>query len=203
MHNVADIIFIDNQDSFTYNLVDELEKLDHNVIVYRNSVEVDVVKHKLELLISDKTECVLFFSPGPGTPSNSPIMSEMLKAFVGKLPVIGVCLGHQAIAEHFGGTVGLAGETVHGKSSIIECSNHAIFSGLPSNLTVARYHSLVATTVPTNLSVIGHYNQMPMAFIDEEKQILGFQFHPESILTTQGSKLLEQSINYLIKESCK
>ncbi len=203
MHNVADIIFIDNQDSFTYNLVDELEKLNHNVIVYRNSVEVDVLKSKLEALISENSECILFFSPGPGTPSKSPIMSTMLRAFVGKLPIIGVCLGHQAIAEHFGGTVGLAGETVHGKSSIIECNNHPIFSGLPDNLTVARYHSLVATTVPSNLEVIGHYKEMPMAFIDEKNQILGFQFHPESILTTLGSKLLEQSINYLIKESCK
>ena len=198
---MANIVFIDNQDSFTYNLVDELEKLNHKVTVYRNTVSKQTIESKVFELQKAGQSVILFFSPGPGTPSDSPCMSDLLKSLSGVVPIFGVCLGHQAIAEYFGGKVGLAGETVHGKSSVIQCEAHPIFDGLPRNLTVARYHSLVATSVPDNLMVIGHYNNMPMAFIDENNRILSFQFHPESILTTLGAKLLEQSINYLLKES--
>ncbi len=193
------IIFIDNQDSFTYNLVDELEKLDLNVVVFRNTVKQSVIVEKIQSSFKSDSATILFFSPGPGKPSDIPCMNNLLNAYAGKLPILGVCLGHQAIAEHFGGKVGLAGETIHGKASIIECKEHPIFVGLPKALTVARYHSLKATFVPKNLNVIGHFNDMPMAYIDESRRILGFQFHPESILTTHGTKLLEQSINHLIR----
>ena len=111
--------------------------------------------------------------------------------------MLGICLGHQALVEYYGGTVGRAGETVHGKTSLIELDEHPVFANLPRPFAVARYHSLMATSVPDSLQVIARYQHIPMAIFHAEHQVLGFQFHPESILTTKGKPLLAQSLAYL------
>jgi anthranilate synthase component 2 len=126
-------------------------------------------------------------------------MPELISLCAGKFPMLGICLGHQALVEHYGGVVGRAGETVHGKTSIIELSNHPVFGALPKQFPVARYHSLMATEVPNSLQVIAAYQHIPMAIVHEEHKALGYQFHPESILTTLGKPLLKQSLDYLMK----
>jgi anthranilate synthase component 2 len=193
------IVFLDNQDSFTYNLVDELKSLNFDVTVYRNTVSANTILETIDEIKSSGEIPVLFLSPGPGKPSDSVCMMTLLKTLAGNIPIIGVCLGHQAIAEHFGAEVVLAGETVHGKSSIVDCNNHPIFEGLGPKMNVARYHSLAVKALPENLTVIANYKHIPMAIADDEKKIIGFQFHPESILTTQGSELLRQTVRYLTK----
>lgn len=196
---MANVIFVDNQDSFTYNIVDELKKLNHNVVVYRNTVSTETITSQIDSKISEGTPVVLFFSPGPGKPSEVPLMTSLLDRYKGKIPVIGVCLGHQAITEYYGGSVDIAGETVHGKSSKMTIQQHPIFNTMPNPLVIARYHSLVAKRVPATLTIIGQLESMPMALINEEDRVLGFQFHPESVLTTNGTTLLKQSIEYLLR----
>jgi len=191
---------LDNQDSFTYNLVEELKSLDFDVEVYRNTVPSEFIIEKIEASIEAQQKPVLFLSPGPGTPSQSICMTELLIYAVGKLPIIGVCLGHQAIAEYYGGKVKLAGETVHGKASSISIKSHKIFEDFGNAIQVARYHSLVVDELPASLDVIGQYQDLVMAIINEKDKVLGLQFHPESILTTQGSALIGNSINYLTEK---
>ena len=142
---------------------------------------------------------LLFLSPGPGKPSESTCMMSLLESCTGRFPIIGVCLGHQAIAEYYGGQVVLAGETVHGKSSTISLSQHPIFSGLGDTISVARYHSLKVAKLPQTLAVEAYLNDMPMVIMDEANSVAGFQFHPESILTTDGTRLLKQTIDFLVR----
>jgi len=195
------IIFIDNQDSFSYNLVEELKRLAYPVDVYRNTVAPDYIISKIEEAQRNNLQPLLFLSPGPGKPEGSPCMMALLKKCVGRIPIIGVCLGHQAIAQHLGGTVAIAGETVHGKSSEISLNQHPIFDNLGNVLRVARYHSLVVEDLPDELKVIASFNGLTMAVINESVKVLGFQFHPESILTTHGAMLLKQSLEYLFEKT--
>lgn len=194
------IFFIDNQDSFTYNLVEELNTLAFDVEVYRNTLSAEFIGEQINQTLAANQPAILFLSPGPGTPSDSVTMMTLIAQFKGKLPIIGICLGHQALAEHYGATVGLAGETVHGKSSEITLVEHPIFDGLGNALQVARYHSLVARDLPETLSQLASYDDLVMAMINEKDKTLGFQFHPESILTTNGSTLLKNSIEYLTQD---
>lgn len=195
---MSKIFFIDNQDSFTYNLVEELKALNFEVEVYRNTVEPNYVFSAIEEAKRDGLSPLLFLSPGPGKPSESACMMSLLESCTGKYPIIGVCLGHQAIAEYYGGNVVLAGETVHGKSSTIKLSEHPIFSGLGNTMSVARYHSLKVADLPETLAVEAYLDDMPMVIMDEQRSVAGFQFHPESILTTDGTRLLKQTIDFLI-----
>ncbi|MDU0111598.1 gamma-glutamyl-gamma-aminobutyrate hydrolase family protein [Psychrosphaera aquimarina] len=196
---MSKIFLLDNQDSFTYNLVDELRCLDNQIEIFRNTVNPQMIIDQINNSIQAGEKPLLFLSPGPGKPSDSVCMTKLIEYAVGTIPIIGVCLGHQAIAEHYGAIVTLAGETVHGKSSVITCQPHEIFDGLGTNMSVARYHSLIVKDLPSDITVIGQLGDIPMVFIDEKNKTLGFQFHPESILTTDGSRLLEQAINYLTK----
>lgn len=196
---MSKIFFIDNQDSFTYNLVEELKALNFEVEVYRNTVEPNYVLSAIEEAKQQGLSPLLFLSPGPGKPAESTCMMSLLDSCAGKYPVIGVCLGHQAIAEYYGGQVVLAGETVHGKSSTITLSEHPIFSGLGDTISVARYHSLIVSELPETLSVEAYLEDMPMVVMDEQRAVVGFQFHPESILTTDGTRLLKQTIDFLIR----
>ena len=193
------IFFLDNQDSFTYNLVEELKQLNFDVEVFRNTVSSSHIFKLIQDCQQQGDNPVLFLSPGPGKPSDSPCMMELITLCEGNTPIVGICLGHQAIAEHFGAKVVVAGETVHGKASTIECCTHPVFTGLPQLLSVARYHSLIVSNLPTNLLQIASLNEMVMAIIDEPNKIVGFQFHPESILTTDGQRLLKQTIEYIAK----
>ncbi|MCH8538456.1 MAG: aminodeoxychorismate/anthranilate synthase component II [Alkalimonas sp.] len=192
------LYLLDNKDSFTYNLVDEFEQLGYRLKLYRNTVPADYIMQQ----ISQETDTTaLVFSPGPGAPEHAGSMPELIRLAAGTIPLLGICLGHQALVEHFGGKVGQAGQTVHGKTSAIELSDHPVFADLPRPFPVARYHSLIATEVPEVMEVIARYQQIPMAVCHRSLPVLGFQFHPESILTTLGKPLLKQSLDYLINRS--
>lgn len=190
------VFLLDNVDSFTYNLVDELRTLKLNIIVYRNTVAASTLLNKMAQ-IAQHSKVLLLLSPGPGAPSEAGCMPELLQQVKGRYPVLGICLGHQAIVEAYGGTVGRAQAVMHGKSSALSHSQHAVFAGLPNPLHVARYHSLVATSLPSAIESIAMFDDMPMAVYVPTDKMLGFQFHPESILTAHGSQLLMQSIAYL------
>lgn len=187
------IVLLDNFDSFTYNLVDQFRRLGHEVVIYRNDVAASDIA--AQVTAPDKPS-LLVLSPGPGTPRQAGCMMELLSLCVGKVPVIGICLGHQALIEHYGGTVGSAGAIVHGKASAVEHSGDRMFANLPSPLPVARYHSLMGTEVKGALQVIAHYQQIPMAVVDDDAKVLGLQFHPESVLTTHGAQLLGQALSW-------
>ncbi len=191
---MADILLLDNIDSFTYNLVDQLRAAGHRVMVYRNQLPAQTIIEQLQLMENP----ILVLSPGPGAPSNAGCMPQLLKQLRGQLPIIGICLGHQGIVEAYGGHVGQAGEILHGKASLIEHDGLAMFAGMPNPLPVARYHSLVGSDIPAGLTVNAHFNQMVMAVRHDADRVCGFQFHPESILTTQGARLLNQTLDWAL-----
>ena len=195
---MANIVFIDNFDSFTYNLVDQFLCLGHNVTVYRNNVTFGLIEGIIEDRLQNQDDAVLLLSPGPGKPSQAGLMPELIQTTKGKVPIIGICLGHQAIVEAYGGVVESAPEILHGKACHITHCHHAIYHGLPSPLTVARYHSLIATQIPPSLTVTAEFNGQVMSIINEEDKVCGFQFHPESIMTTHGAALLDQAINWAL-----
>lgn len=191
---MANILFLDNVDSFTYNLVDQLRHNQHNVTIYRNTIPADVIIEKL----SQMQNPILMLSPGPGAPSEAGSMPELLKRLKGKLPIIGICLGHQAIVESYGGMIVPAGDILHGKASLIEHDGQAMFKDLANPLPVARYHSLKGENIPKTLTVNAMCNNIVMAVRNDQDRVCGFQFHPESILTIQGVKLLEQTIEWAL-----
>ncbi|HFG1719976.1 TPA: aminodeoxychorismate/anthranilate synthase component II [Vibrio cholerae] len=191
---MANILFIDNFDSFTYNLVDQFRSLGHLVTIYRNNLSADAIEQALQQLDNP----VVVLSPGPGAPSEAGCMPELLQRLKGKVPMIGICLGHQAIVEAYGGVVAGAGEIIHGKVSMMEHQNHAIYRSLPSTLAIARYHSLVATQVPSALTVTAEVNGLVMSVVNEADKVCGFQFHPESIMTTHGATLLANAIDWAL-----
>jgi anthranilate synthase component 2 len=191
---MANILLIDNVDSFTYNLVDQLRASGHQVVIYRNKIPAQTIIEQLAQL----EHPVLMLSPGPGTPSQAGCMPELLQRLRGQLPIIGICLGHQAIIEAYGGHVGQAGEILHGKASVITHDEQAMFVGMNNPLPVARYHSLVGSNIPDDLVVNAHYNGMVMAVRHDKHRVCGFQFHPESILTSQGARLLEQTLSWAL-----
>ncbi len=187
------VLMIDNFDSFTFNLVDDLEKLQLNVSVIRNDILLDAAL----TFIKQKNITHLVLSPGPGIPENAGICIELIKKLRGKLPILGVCLGHQAIVVAYGGSVAEAGELFHGKSSQLQQHNSHILAGLPPHFIVGRYHSLVATIVPETLLVTARVETDGLAMVVEDKVngVFGLQFHPESILTPMGSQILENFKN--------
>lgn len=190
------IFVLDNFDSFTYNLVDELRGLGEDVSIYRNSIPAAKIFEKMTAAENP----VLVISPGPGTPSEAGCLLDLLGLCRGKIPIVGICLGHQAICQFYGGTVGASPEIMHGKSSLIEHTGAGPFAGLPSPLPFARYHSLIATKVPASLEVIASFNGMPMAVMNRTDRVVGFQFHPESIMSPRGSELLRRTIDFISQE---
>ena len=191
---MASVLFIDNFDSFTYNLVDEFCSLHHQVTVVRNNIPLD--KAVSMALASD----ILVISPGPGSPQDAGICSEVIKQLNGVKPILGICLGHQLMVETFGGKVERAPVPVHGKIALIEHHQEYFFSSLPSPLAVGRYHSLIATKIPSGFEVLAQVNGLVMSVFDPQRRMAGMQFHPESILTTEGSRLLKQTIDYLLNQ---
>jgi anthranilate synthase/aminodeoxychorismate synthase-like glutamine amidotransferase len=179
------VLVIDNYDSFTYNLVQYLGELGAEVEVVRNDkAEVG------ELL--ERSPDRLVVSPGPCTPKEAGISGEAIRAFgEAGTPVLGVCLGHQAMVEAFGGRV-VQGEPVHGKEAEIEHDGRAVYAGLPSPLVAGRYHSLVADPeLPEELELSASLGDIVMGVRHRELPAEGVQFHPESVLTPQGKSLLE------------
>ncbi|EKB27771.1 aminodeoxychorismate/anthranilate synthase component II [Aeromonas dhakensis] len=193
---MTNIFLLDNFDSFTYNLVDQFRSLGYPVRIYRNSLPASRIMSEITACEGD---AVLVLSPGPGAPHEAGCLIDLIKLARGQVPILGICLGHQALCEAYGGTVGAAGEIVHGKRSLIEHNGHGAFAGLQSPLPVARYHSLVATYVPEELTVIAHYQGMPMAIEQQDERVLGFQFHPESIMTSEGARLLTQALAHITR----
>ena len=188
------LFFLDNFDSFTYNLVDQFKALGYPVKIYRNNMPAQQVKAHIDAC---KNEAVLVLSPGPGTPSKAGCLIELIGLCKGQIPMLGICLGHQALIEQYGGIVGQADEIMHGKSSLISHCGDRMFAGLSQPLSVARYHSLIGTSVPDSLEVVADFNGMCMAVYNAQDKVIGFQFHPESILTCEGAKLLETSLNLI------
>lgn len=181
------ILLIDNYDSFTYNLVQAFLVLGAEVDVYRND-QIDVAE------ALDMKPSHLVISPGPGRPENAGVSLAMIEAFEGRVPILGVCLGHQCLVDHLGGRIVSARRLMHGKTSMIDHDGATIFSGLPNPLEVGRYHSLAAErdSVPDTLTVTA---QTPggeiMAVRHRDKPMEGVQFHPESVLTPDGEVLLD------------
>ena len=193
------VFLLDNVDSFTYNLVDELRTMELNIVVYRNNVDARMLFEKMQMQ-AESGPVLLLISPGPGAPHEAGCMPQLLSMVQGHFPVLGICLGHQAIVAHYGGTVGRAEDVMHGKSSAITHTGEAMFAGMPQPLHVARYHSLMALELPEGLTPLAKVGTTVMAVYQSNDKMLGFQFHPESILTAEGSRLLLQSIHYLTKE---
>ncbi len=192
------IFLIDNFDSFTYNLVNQLQPLVDQLEVYRNDIAIEEMCH---LIDSCHAEKVIVLSPGPGNPDTAGNTLELLSRYQGKVPILGICLGHQAIIQNFGGEVGAANSIVHGKAEPIQFAPNetAIFGDLPSPFIAARYHSLAATRLPNSLKVIASTTDEIMAVRHKTEKILGFQFHPESILTPKGGELLNNALNWLLQ----
>jgi len=181
------VLLIDNFDSFTFNLVDELRRSGSKVDVWRNDI---AAQRALDIALALPAPRLIVLSPGPGRPEDAGCCQPLVQLARGKVPLFGVCLGLQAIVQALGGKVDSAGEVVHGKSAWIEHDGSGMFTGLSQPLQVGRYHSLVARDVPTGLEVVGRYRQLVMALMHREDPIAAVQFHPESILTPQGSRLL-------------
>ena len=182
----AKVLVIDNVDSFVYNLVQYLGELGAQPVVVRNN-EITVAD-----ALATKPDAVLL-SPGPGRPEDAGILCEAITAFAGKVPVFGVCLGHQAIGHVFGGNVIRAPELLHGKTSLVRHHNTGVFTGLESPVQATRYHSLVveAATLPDCLEVTATTDDgMIMGMRHCDFDVEGVQFHPESILTNHGHKML-------------
>ena len=195
----ANIILLDNFDSFTYNLVDQFRSDGNSVTIYRNSISAAKIMEK----IAQTPNAVLVLSPGPGTPKQAGCLLELIGMARGKVPMIGICLGHQALIEQFGGEVGSAGEILHGKASSVEHCGKFMFLGLPQPLPVARYHSLMGTKISDSLQVIATYQNIPMAVINQQEKVVGLQFHPESILTTHGATLLQKTLQWALQKEEK
>lgn len=213
------IVLLDNQDSFVYNLVDALVgQVDQKMVVYRNTVSAATVLGGSEGEASGETSGdtpdLIVLSPGPGYPADAGCMMEVIERAQGRIPILGICLGYQALIEHFGGQVQPCGPE-HGTSVAMELSDAGVDSGLfqgfatggaPGDegrtVPVARYHSLGATAAPAGVRALAwtptRIGDVIMAAESEDGMSLGLQFHPESILTPCGPLLLERCVNHLL-----
>ncbi len=190
------ILLIDNYDSFSYNLYQLIGSIEPEIKVIRNdelSVE-EIDKLAPELIV---------ISPGPGRPEDAGVCVSVVRELRGKYPILGICLGHQAICQAFGATVTYAKKMMHGKQSVIRTDlSDAIFQGLPSEITVARYHSLAAdpATIPDSLIVTATADDGEvMAVMSKDGSVHGLQFHPESIMTPDGARMMENLLKSVRK----
>ena len=186
------ILLIDNYDSFSYNLYQLVGEINPDIKVVRND----------ELRICDIEKLNpshIIISPGPGRPNEAGICEDVIAHFAGKTPILGVCLGHQAICETFGANITYAKELMHGKQSRVTIDNKCkLFKDLPEKIDVARYHSLAAEakSLPTNLKILATTDDGEiMAVAHKEYEVYGLQFHPESILTPEGKKIIENFVS--------
>ncbi len=190
------ILLIDNYDSFSYNLYQLIGSVEPDIKVIRNDA------HTIEEIEAMKPEAIIL-SPGPGKPEDAGVCIEVIKYFTGKLPIFGVCLGHQAICEAFGGTVSYAKELMHGKQSkVYQGGISSLFRGLGSEFKAARYHSLAARAedFPEVLKVTAESDDGEiMALEHREYPVFGVQFHPESVMTPDGKKMIENFMEVVRK----
>jgi anthranilate synthase/aminodeoxychorismate synthase-like glutamine amidotransferase len=180
------VLLIDNYDSFTYNLVQAFLILGAEVDVFRNdAISVE------DALAGDHTHLVI--SPGPGTPQDAGVSMRMIQAFAGRIPILGVCLGHQSLVEVFGGKVVRAGRLMHGKVSPVAHDGRGVFTGLPAPFPAGRYHSLIAdpASLPDSLVVTASTAEGEIMGVRHRSlAVEGVQFHPESVLTPDGPRLM-------------
>ena len=185
------ILMIDNYDSFTYNLVQYLGELGADLVVHRND---KITLDQIEALAPEK----IVISPGPCTPREAGISCDLIRHFAGRVPLLGVCLGHQCIGDVFGGDVVRAGRLMHGKTSMIHHNGEQIFEDLENPFEATRYHSLIVKkeTLPDCFELTAWTDQDEiMGLRHKDYPIWGVQFHPESILTVEGKKLLKNFLN--------
>jgi anthranilate synthase/aminodeoxychorismate synthase-like glutamine amidotransferase len=188
------VLFIDNFDSFTYNLVDDFCKRDCMAKVYRADTELDELKR----VAGDFGPDLLVISPGPGTPDSAGVSIQAVDYFKDKLPIFGVCLGHQVIVQYFSGKVGHAPKPMHGKPSKVTHNGQDIFAGVENPLQAGRYHSLCALELPDCLEKTAEYESVIMGARHKELPIFGVQFHPESILTPAGGRIIENVLSIAV-----
>jgi anthranilate synthase component 2/para-aminobenzoate synthetase component 2 len=187
----ARILLIDNYDSFTYNLVQAFRYLGAEVLVFRND----------QLTVNDAKSLNpshLVISPGPGTPDDAGVSLQMIGAFAGDIPMLGVCLGHQSLVQHFGGRIVRAGRIMHGKTSRVRHDEGPLFAGMPQPFEAGRYHSLCAEAdaLPGDLVVTAETDRGEIMGVRHRSLPLeGVQFHPESVLTPQGDILMKNFID--------
>lgn len=191
MSETLQVILLDNFDSFTYNLVDEFARRDTEVTVFRNDVPADRIFDR-----AADTRTLLVISPGPGHPREAGCSIEVIRRALGRIPLLGVCLGHQALIEALGGTVVRAAAPMHGKASRVTHDGTGPFEGLPSPTPVGRYHSLAAGTLPDELAPIAAADDVVMAVSHRAAPAFGVQFHPESVLTPAGGQMIDNVIRW-------
>jgi anthranilate synthase/aminodeoxychorismate synthase-like glutamine amidotransferase len=184
------ILLLDNYDSFTYNLAQFLGQLGEKLEVIRND------QITLEQIAAKKPQRIVI-SPGPGTPENAGICVEVIRRYAGEIPILGVCLGHQAIGYAFGGKVIRAPEIMHGKTSRIHHDNRTIFKELPQDFAATRYHSLIVEekSLPAELEISAKTDGIVMGLRHRKMLVEGVQFHPESVLTDVGMQLLRNFLS--------
>ncbi len=180
------VLLIDNFDSFTFNLVDAFAVLGARLDVYRNDIGATAA---LDLVERNDVDLIVL-SPGPGTPQQAGCCIDLVRQAAGRVPLFGVCLGHQSIAAAFGSEVGPATQIMHGKKSAIRHNGHALFAGVDPEFDAGRYHSLAAIDVVPPITMIAACDGIAMAIAHDTHPLWGVQFHPESILTTHGQQLL-------------
>ena len=180
------MLLVDNYDSFTYNLVQAFAAMGHDVLVHRND-EISVTDAEA----MEPTHLVI--SPGPGTPDDAGVSLAMIEAFAGQIPMLGVCLGHQCLVQHFGGKIVRAARIMHGKTSMVSHDGGDLYRGMSQPFEAGRYHSLCAedTTLPDELIVTARTDRGEiMGVRHRELSMQGVQFHPESVLTPEGERLM-------------
>lgn len=190
------VLFIDNFDSFTYNLVDDFGKRNCQTKVYRADTDLEALAAVARTFEPD----LLVISPGPGNPDTAGVSLKAIDYFKDKLPIFGVCLGHQTIVQYFGGAIGHAPEPMHGKPSRVTHNEKGLFAGIENPLQAGRYHSLAAHTLPDCLEKTAEFEGIVMGIQHKRLPIFGVQFHPESILTPAGGKIIENVLHIAAKE---
>jgi len=190
------VLFVDNFDSFTYNLVDDFGKRNCQTRVYRADTNLEELAAVAQTFEPD----LLVISPGPGNPDTAGVSLKAVDYFKDKLPIFGVCLGHQTIVQYFGGAIGHAPEPMHGKPSRVTHNEKGLFAGIENPLQAGRYHSLTAQKLPDCLETTAQFEGIVMGIQHKELPIFGVQFHPESILTPAGGKIIENVLHIAAKE---
>jgi anthranilate synthase/aminodeoxychorismate synthase-like glutamine amidotransferase len=179
------VLMVDNHDSFTFNIVEALERIGATVRTVRNEIAAGDALEQAR-----QSNSIILLSPGPGRPEDAGCCIELIGLAKGKVPLFGVCLGHQAIVLEAGGDVVRAPEIVHGKTSLLEHDGKGLFAGVPNPARVGRYHSLCTPNPPARFRVHAAIDGMAMAISDAAAKQVGVQFHPESVLTPVGQKIL-------------
>ena len=182
---IRNVLMVDNHDSFTFNIVEALERLGATVRTVRNEIAAEGAFEQAR-----RDDALILLSPGPGRPEDAGCCIELIALAKGKVPLLGVCLGHQAMVLEAGGEVVRAPEAVHGKASLLEHDGAGPFAGLLNPIKIGRYHSLCTPNPPGRFRVHAAIDGMAMAISDAEAKQVGVQFHPESVLTPVGQRIL-------------